>query len=106
MKPGYDPRKNAWNIREPGLSFDDVAMLDWTTVIVRRDTRKDYGEDRYQALADGFDGKLYAVVFTMREDTTWIISFRRAHKKDLRERPTRKTYEKDLRERPTRKRGT
>ena len=64
------------------LSFDGVAVLDWAGAIVRRDTRKDYGEDRYQALADGLDGKPYAVVFTMRGDTTWIISFRRAHEKE------------------------
>jgi uncharacterized DUF497 family protein len=82
MKLGYDPGKNAWNISERGLSFDDVAMLDWAGAIVRRDTRKDYGENRYQALADGLDGKPYVVVFTMRGDTTWIISFRRAHEKE------------------------
>ena len=54
-------------------------MLDWVGAIVRRDTRKDYGEDRYQALADGLDGRPYVVVFTMREDVMWVISFRRAH---------------------------
>jgi hypothetical protein len=82
VKHGYDPRKNAWNIRERGLPFAEVAMLDWEGAIVRRDTRKDYGEDRYQALADGRDGKPYVVVFTMREETMWIISFRRAHAKE------------------------
>jgi uncharacterized DUF497 family protein len=82
MKPGYDPRKNAWNIRERGLAFDDIATLDWDNAIIWRDGRTDYGEDRYQALADGADGKLYAVVFTMRADTAWIISFRRAHEKE------------------------
>jgi uncharacterized DUF497 family protein len=33
-------------------------------------------------LADGRDGKPYVVVFTMREETMWIISFRRAHAKE------------------------
>jgi uncharacterized DUF497 family protein/uncharacterized protein (DUF4415 family) len=66
VKHGYDPGKNAWNIRERGLAFADAAMLDWEGAIVRRDSRKDYGEDRYQALADGRDGKPYVVVFTMR----------------------------------------
>jgi len=79
---GYDPRKNAWNIRERGLSFAEVATLDWEYAMVRQDTRKDYGEGRYQALADGLDGKPYVVVFTVREDTMWIISFRRAHEKE------------------------
>jgi uncharacterized DUF497 family protein len=84
MKLGYDPAKDAWNVRERGLRFDDVAMLDWASAIVRRDVRRDYGEDRYQALADGLDGKPYLVVFTMRGDTMWIISLRRAHDKERR----------------------
>jgi uncharacterized DUF497 family protein len=82
VRIGYDPAKSAWNIRERGLSFNDVAMLDWSNAAVRRDTRRDYGEIRYQALADGLDGKPYVVVFTMREDVIWVISFRRAHKKE------------------------
>ena len=83
MRHDCDPRTNAWNVRERGLSFADVATLDCAGAIIRRDTRKDYGEDRYQALADGLDGKPYVVVvFTMREDTMWVISFRRAHAKE------------------------
>jgi uncharacterized protein len=82
MKLGYDPRKNAWNIRERGLPFGDVATLDWDNASVWQDTRRDYGEERYLALADGLDGKLYAVVFATRQDTTWVISFRRAREKE------------------------
>ena len=70
--------------RDRGLPFDEVSVLDWESAIVRQDTRRNYGEDRYRALADGFDGKPYVVVFTMRGDTTWIISFRRAHEKERR----------------------
>ena len=76
MKLGYDPQKNAWNIRERGLSFDDVALLDWSTAAIRQDRREDYGEDRFQALVEGNEGKIYVVVFTMRGETIWIISFR------------------------------
>ncbi len=79
---GYDPQKSAWNVRERGLSFDRIGALDWEGAIVRRDTRKDYGEDRYQAMANGFDRRPYVVVFTMRGETMWIISFRRAHEKE------------------------
>jgi uncharacterized DUF497 family protein len=67
MKLGYDQRKNAWNIPERGLSFDDVDSLDWSTAVIRQDRRKDYGEDRFQALVDGADRKPYVVVFTMRD---------------------------------------
>jgi len=84
MRLGYDPTKNAWNIRERGLSFDDVVLLDWATAVVRQDRRKDYGEDRFQALVEGPDSKPYVVVFTMRGETTWIISFRRARDRERR----------------------
>ena len=87
MKLGYDPSKNAWNIQERGLTFEDVALLDWTTAAIRQDKRKDYGEDRFQALIEGTDGKPYVVVFTMRGEVFWIISFRRAHDRE------RKSYD-------------
>lgn len=82
MKIGFDPRKSARNIQERGLPFDGVALLDWETAIVRRDRRKDYGEARYQALVEDVDDKPYVVVFTMREELMWVISFCRAHDKE------------------------
>ena len=84
MKIGYDPAKNAWNIGERGLSFDAVAWLDWNTALVRRDTRKDYGEARFQACVSGPDGTPYIVVYTVRGETLWVISFRRAHDRERR----------------------
>jgi uncharacterized DUF497 family protein len=73
-------------LEHPGarLPFDDVAMLDWAGAVVRRYARHDYGESSYQALADGVDRRPYVVVFTMREDTMWIISCRRAYAKERR----------------------
>ena len=82
MRLGYDPNKNEWNIQEGGLSFEQVAELNWATAVTRPDRRKEYGEDRSQALVEGFDGKLYVVVFTMRQETMWIISFRRARERE------------------------
>jgi uncharacterized protein len=52
------------------------------SAIIRRDSRKEYGEDRFQALIDGFDGKPYVVVFTMPGETLWVISFRRARERE------------------------
>ncbi len=45
-------------------------------------TGQDYGEERLQALIEGFDAKLYVVVFTMRGDVLWVISFRRARERE------------------------
>ena len=81
MRIAYDPAKNAQNIARRGLSFDDVTALDWSKAILRRDARRDYGENRTRAWLMGPDGKPYAVVFTVRGKVTWIISFRRAHAK-------------------------
>jgi uncharacterized protein len=84
MRLGYDPAKDAWNVRHRGLSFVGVASLNWDRAIVREDRRRDYGERRYQALVEGFDRKPYVVVFTMRSEVMWVISFRRAHAKERR----------------------
>ena len=40
MRLGYDPQKDAWDTRERGLSFGDVASLDWTTAAIRQDRRR------------------------------------------------------------------
>ena len=84
MELGYDPEKCARNIRERDLSFDDVALLDWDSAIVRQDRRADYGEDRFQALVNGLDDELYIVVYTPRGATMWVISFRRANNRESR----------------------
>jgi uncharacterized DUF497 family protein len=39
MKFRYDPVKSAWNMRERALLFDDVALLDRESAIIRRDIR-------------------------------------------------------------------
>ncbi len=84
MEIAYDPAKNARNIASRGLSFDDVPQLGWANAILRPDTRRDYGEDRMRAWLIGPDHKPYSVVFTMRDEVTWVISFRRAHEKEWR----------------------
>jgi uncharacterized protein len=81
MDIGYDPAKNARNIAERGLSFDEVANFDWTTTFIVRDDRRNYGEGRYRALGR-IDDKLYAVVFTIRPEELHVISFRRANRRE------------------------
>jgi uncharacterized DUF497 family protein len=81
---GYDPAKNARNIQERGLSFEDVTTLDWSIAVRRPDSRRDYGERRIRAMTKGPDGAPYAVVYTMRGEKMWVISFRRAHAKEWR----------------------
>ncbi len=77
----FDPKKNAKNIAERGLSFQLAEQLEWHTADVKKDTRKDYGETRLQVLAC-LDGRLYAVMVTPRDTDLRVISFRKANKKE------------------------
>ena len=44
MQIEYDAAKNARNIRERGLSFDQVADFDFEGALFAVDGREDYGE--------------------------------------------------------------
>jgi uncharacterized protein len=82
MRITYDPEKNARNIAERGLSFDEVANMDWGTALILRDERRDYGEERYRVLGR-IGERLFAAVFTPRGgDEIRVISFRRANRRE------------------------
>lgn len=54
----YDSTKSELNILKRGFSFELAAGFDFDTAIIKPDTRRDYGETRYQAT--GFIGyRLY-----------------------------------------------
>lgn len=78
----FDPAKNALNIASRGLSFEQVAELEWATAAVKEDTRQDYGETRLQVLAL-LNGRLHAAVVTPRGEDLRVISFRKANKKEV-----------------------
>jgi uncharacterized protein len=50
---------------------------------VVEDTRQDYGEARYTTLAK-VHGRVFHVTFTERGKVTWIISARKANKREQR----------------------
>jgi uncharacterized DUF497 family protein len=50
---------------------------------VVNDARRDYGEARYNMLAR-VDGRVFHVTFTERGKITWIISARKANKREQR----------------------
>jgi uncharacterized DUF497 family protein len=78
----FDPAKNADNIAKHGLSLADFTGFDAEPVIIV-DDRVDYGETRYRAFGR-IDGGGHAIVFTLRGETMRLISFRRAHEKEMR----------------------
>ena len=82
MNISYDPGKNEKNIAERGISFERVAEFEWSGALIVEDSRKDYGEPRFQAL--GFIGKrLHALVFTPRAGRVHVISLRKANRREV-----------------------
>jgi uncharacterized DUF497 family protein len=78
----FDPEKDARNIARHGLSLADFTGFD-EEAAVQVDDRRDYGETRFVALGR-IGGVPHAVVYTRRGETMRLISFRRAHEKELR----------------------
>jgi uncharacterized DUF497 family protein len=69
------------------LSFELVELSEWATALMEEDTRKAYGERRFQVL--GYIGeRLHAMVFTPREGKVHVISLRKANSSEV------KTYAK------------
>ena len=81
MAVTYDPAKSERNEAERGLAFSLADGLDWSTALIVEDTRKAYGERRYQAM--GMIGEdLHMLVFTPRDGGVHVISLRRANQRE------------------------
>ena len=81
MEIEFDPEKNARNIRDRGISFDQAPEFDWDSALVWSDTRQDYGEERFIAL--GLIGeRLHSLVFTVRGNAVRVISLRKANRRE------------------------
>ena len=82
MKMAFDPIKDAANIAKHGLSLADFAGFDNLPDVVV-DGRVDYGEVRFQARGR-IGGQGYCLVYTEDGQGVRLISFRRAHEKEMR----------------------
>ena len=77
----YDSAKSKRNEAERGLPFGLADEFDWSTALILEDTRKNYGERRYQAV--GMIGEaVHMLVFTPRDDALHVISLRRANQRE------------------------
>ena len=75
----WDRRKNVENIRKHGIDFRDVIDMFSRPMLIRLDTRQDYGEDRW--IGVGLLKDIVAVVVYIEwldEETIRIISARKA----------------------------
>lgn len=81
MRYEWDEAKREANRDKHGVDFEAAFGFDWGLAIIDRDGRFAYREPRFIALGP-IHGRLYALVFTPREDATRIISFRKANRRE------------------------
>lgn len=82
MNIQYDETKNQKNINNRGISFALANDFDFSSALIVKDTRKDYGESRFFSL--GYIGqRLYALVFTPRNESIRVISLRKANPREV-----------------------
>lgn len=79
----FDPAKDAANIAKHGLSLADAAGFELAAAFVAADDRHDYGENRFRAFGYAA-GDARCLVFTVRDGAIRVISYRRAHAKEMR----------------------
>ena len=65
------------------MSLADSAAFNLAGAVVERDIRFDYAETRYRAFGR-VDGEARCLVFTFIGNVTRVISYRRAHEKEMR----------------------
>ena len=78
----FDTAKDAANIAKHGMSLADFDGFDAQPVVVV-DDRRDYGETRFRAFGR-IDGEGHCIVYTVADAIMRLISFRRAHDKEMR----------------------
>jgi len=87
----WDEAKNRVNIRKHGFDFADAEEMFRGILLIRPDTREDYGEERWIGIGMLARGTLAFVVFSEPiEGLIRIISLRRAKYAE------RKEYEKTI----------
>ncbi|MEI7976475.1 MAG: BrnT family toxin [Betaproteobacteria bacterium] len=88
MQFSCDPHKSRANYFKHGIVLEFAQYLDWTKEVVWQDDRQNYNEVRMSGLVP-LEGKVYAVVYVLRAESTRMISLRKANKREA------KHYEKN-----------
>jgi uncharacterized DUF497 family protein len=85
MRFEWDERKNEENIRKHHLDFEDAPTVFGSPMLVRRDTRFDYGEERWTGVGMVHTRIVVIVYVEKNEETIRIISMRKALKYEQKE---------------------
>jgi len=87
MQFSCDPNKSRANYFKHGIVLEFAQHLEWANKMVWLDVRHNYNEDRMHGLVP-LMGRVYAVVYVMRAESTRMISLRKANNREI------KQYEK------------
>jgi uncharacterized DUF497 family protein len=90
MKFEWDEAKSRANIRKHGFDFAEAEEMFRGFLLVRPDTRDDYGEERWIGIGMIEDRCAFAAFAEPAPDTVRIISLRKATHEE------RKEYEKAI----------
>jgi hypothetical protein len=83
MRFEWDQKKSQRCFDARGFDFEYViASLFDPNRLVMQDHRYDYGEDRFQCYGM-IDGRLFFVVYTLRNSVVRIISARKANQREV-----------------------
>lgn len=83
MEFEWDEDKSEACFQQRGFDFAYAAQVFFDSDrTIKLDTRRDYGEERYQ-LYGHIEGRLYVVVWTLRNDVIRIISARKANQREV-----------------------
>jgi uncharacterized DUF497 family protein len=77
-----DPHKSRANFFKHGIVLEFAQYLDWANEMVWQDVRQNYNEVRMSGLVP-LEGKIYAVVYVMRAESTRMISLRKANNREM-----------------------
>ncbi len=81
----WDEEKAATNFEKHDVTFEDATQVFFDKRrLVREDRRREYGENRYQAIGSAF-GDLLFVVYTVRGRVYRMISARQANTAERRD---------------------
>ena len=81
MEFEWDENKNKSNIEKHSIDFNDAKQIFNNPMIIKKDTRSDYGEKRWIAIGLLIEFVVVAV-YTMRNKIVRLISVRLANKKE------------------------
>jgi uncharacterized DUF497 family protein len=77
----FNAAKNAANLLKRGVGLVRFGDMEIETTISFEDTRRDYGERRFQVWGL-LDGRLHVAVITPRGERIRVISLRRANHRE------------------------